>query len=51
MIEIRLLFIPNAFKRQADDNDHHRVCVEGKFRRPVAPLYQIGMFCSGSEGV
>ena len=35
MIEIRLLVIPNAFKRQADDSDHHVVRVEGKFRRPV----------------
>ena len=35
MIEIRLLVIPNAFKRQADDSDHHMVRVEGKFRRPV----------------
>ena len=32
MIEIRLLVILNAFKRQADDSDHRRVRVEGKFR-------------------
>ena len=37
MIAIRLLFIPNTFKRQADDSGHHRACVEGKFRRPVVP--------------
>ena len=38
MIEIRLLVIPNAFKRQSDDSDHRMVRVEGKFRRPVATI-------------
>ena len=34
-----MLDFKNDFKWQADDSDHHRVCVEGKFRRPVAPDY------------
>ena len=36
MIKIRLLVIPNAFKRQAEESDHRKVCVDGKFQRPVA---------------
>ena len=36
MIEIRIPVIPNAFKRQAEESDHHRICVEGKFWRPIA---------------
>ena len=32
-----MLDFKNDFKWQADDSDHHRVRVEGKFRRPVGP--------------
>ena len=41
MIEIRLLVIKNAYKRQAEESDHHRVCVEDKFRRNLV-LYDLG---------
>ena len=43
MIEIRLQVIPNAFKRQAEESDHHRVCVEDKFRRNLV-LYGLGQY-------
>ena len=46
MIEIRLLVIPNAFKRQAEESDHHRACVEGNFRRNLV-FYGLGSGVTG----
>ena len=40
-MEIHRLDFENDFKWQADDSDHHRVCVEGKFRRNLV-FYGLG---------
>ena len=48
MIEICLLIIPNAFKkakRQAEESDHQRICVEGKFWHNLV-FYTLGLGAS-----
>ena len=35
--EIHRLDFGNNFKWEADDSDHHMVCVEGKFRQVSVP--------------
>ena len=52
MIEICLLIIPNAFykaKRQAEENDHQRICVEGKFWHNLV-FYALGCKYRLAEG-
>ena len=54
MIEIRLLVIPNTFKRQAEENDHHWLCAVGKFRRNLVfyglgPNIPITLYCSSKS--
>ena len=54
--EIHRLDFGNNFKWQADDSDHHMVCVEGKFRcnlvfHGLAPSHLAADVWSDSDGL
>ena len=49
MIEIRLLVIQNAFKRQAEESDHPKVCVEGMFRRNLYSMALIATITAETQ--